>query len=368
METKDVPSQILEPFKKYIDPEFEGFEPDLQFEKFPVFDINLLNQLCLQSIEVMKNNSCLSEIPAPVTIVGDLHGSLIDLLKILRIFEIPPQTKYLFLGDFVDRGPESLNVISIILSFMCLYPQHIFLIRGNHEFSHINHVYGFHQEINQKYNSEELWTQFQQVFNWLPLASIVQNSVFCVHGGLSPLLQDVQQLRELQLPIPNYFQNSMISDLVWSDPVDSVKGFLLNRRGSGQIFGADAVENFLKTNNLKLLIRAHQCTLYGFRAFDNFQGITLFSCSNYCQTIQNKCGVITFKDEREISFYSLDEDSDVDTLPRAIMSLPNDGIGLRRMVRTASRPNLYLPDNNDETRDKPKTMSRSMSVCADLTI
>ena len=224
-------------------------------------------------------------------------------------------------------------------------------------------------------NGEELWALFQNVFSYLPLAAVVAKSVFCVHGGLSPLLNTLDDLRNLVMPIPNYLNNTMISDLVWSDPVDSVKGFQLNHRGSGQIFGQDTVERFLKNNKLKIMIRGHQCTLSGFRPFADLMGITVFSSSNYGVAINNKCGVVTLKEERMVSFYCIEPDSENSLLPRAIMSLPLDGdVGLKRMFRTMSRPELRptpppaTTENNDsqESQVPLSPMIRSMSVIDNL--
>lgn len=373
MEIEQISETILSPFNKYFNKlcdEFEEFT-----ENIPIYDIQTLNSLCHNSIEVLKNRSSLLELTGPIIVVGDIHGNIKDLVKIFHIFGTPPNTKYLFLGDYVDRGAESIAVISLILAFLCLYPDSTYLIRGNHEFSHINRAYGFYEEIRKKYNNEELWLNFQQVFNWLPLAATINNLVFCVHGGLSPLMSSLDDIRKLQLPIANYLQNTMISDLVWSDPNDAVQGFCLNHRGSGQIFGADTVETFLKNNKLALLVRAHQCTIGGIRPFANFSGITLFSSSDYCLAFRNKCGVISIKERNEISFYSLEDDFDCDILPKATMIIPNDGsVGLRRLTRTLSKPNLanILANVNSNEKEKskitvqPKTMSRSVSVNSDL--
>ncbi|OHS96987.1 Ser/Thr protein phosphatase [Tritrichomonas foetus] len=308
---------------------------------YPTFDQQIIFDLLALTIDKLKTGKALIEISHPITIVGDLHGNLADLIKILHIFGTPPSKKYIFLGDFVDRGKYSLAVISLILAYMLKYEDCVYVIRGNHEFMHINRAYGFFDEIMATYRNEEMWIKFQEVFSWFPLAATISQAVFCVHGGLSPLLQDLDTLRELPMPIPNYLTNSMISDLVWSDPVDTVKGFQLNHRGSGQIFGPDVVEQFLRNNKLKLMVRGHQCTLSGFRAFADFMGITVFSSSNYCSAIQNKCGVVTLNSERTISFFSIEIESDYGCLPRAVMSLPVDGdVGLKRIFRTISRPDF----------------------------
>jgi diadenosine tetraphosphatase ApaH/serine/threonine PP2A family protein phosphatase len=302
-------------------------------------------------------------IASPVVVVGDLHGSLLDFLRILQGFGPPPETCYLFLGDYVDRGPHSIAVICLVLSFFCKFPSQLFFFRGNHEFSQINRVYGFRDEIMLKYRSDVLWTRFQEAFSWMPLVAIVDRSVFCVHGGLSPLLDTPQVLAEVEMPISDYSGRPLISDLVWSDPIDAMYGFQFNKRGYGKIFGTDEVEDFLRRNNRKFLVRAHQCNQPGFRTFANMMGVTVFSSSNYCNLSDNKCGVLVIKDEKEISFFSIDPESDLSFTPRMIMSLGADGeLGLRRLFRTTSM--VFTDDDDDLVRIPP--VKRSGSITSGL--
>lgn len=357
---------VLETMLPFVRNEDIIIDEDLNL---PILDKEILNNLCTTSIEKMSSFKAIVDIPSPIVLVGDLHGNIHDLLRILRKFGTPPETRYLFLGDYVDRGQYSVLVISFILALLCKYPDHIYVLRGNHEFSHINRAYGFYQEIKLNYNDDGLWIRFQEVFSHIPLAAIVQESVFCVHGGLSPLLTDIETLRNLPMPIANYLSNTMISDLVWSDPADFVVGFKPNPRGSGQIFGSDVLRSFLKANKLKVMVRAHQLTANGYRAFSDFMGITVFSSSNYCRQINNKCGVVVLKDDREMSFFSVEPD--MDSGPGAVMSLPMDGdVGLKRMFRAISKPDLRNiqpgEDNIEEQAPAPAPVRRSMSVFGNL--
>jgi diadenosine tetraphosphatase ApaH/serine/threonine PP2A family protein phosphatase len=141
------------------------------------------------------------------------------------------------------------------------------------------------------YQSNELWSRFQDVFGYLPLAAVVGSQIFCVHGGLSPSLCSLEQISSLTLPIAEHTDNEMVTDLVWSDPADHIDDFAENHRGSGVVFGASAVKTFLAAVGLKLLVRAHQCVPEGFLSFADGYGITIFSSSNYCRLQHNKCGV-----------------------------------------------------------------------------
>jgi diadenosine tetraphosphatase ApaH/serine/threonine PP2A family protein phosphatase len=281
-------------------------------------------------------------------IVGDIHGSIPDLLRIFRKFGPPPENGYLFLGDYVDRGHNSIFVICLILALFVAHPGHVFVLRGNHEFAHINRVYGFLSEARSRYGDDSIWERFQDVFSWMPLAAVISGSVFCVHGGLSPELVTLQTLIDLEMPIPTYFDSPMVSDLVWSDPTDAIAGFQNNRRGSGKVFGPDRVQAFLKRNNLKFLIRAHQCVPIGWRLFANMLGVTLFSSSNYCDISPNKCGVVHFRDDKEMAFFTIDAESDFRG-PPSLWTLPIDGdIGLKRLLRAASRSDLGAAAEKDD--------------------
>jgi diadenosine tetraphosphatase ApaH/serine/threonine PP2A family protein phosphatase len=335
---------------------------------FPTIALDTVDSLIADSVCVLRGFRAVIGVASPVVVVGDLHGSLPDLLRLLQGFGAPPETRYLFLGDYVDRGAHSVAVLCLVLSLMCRFPSHVFLLRGNHEFPHINRVYGFWDEVMLRYKSDVLWSRFQEVFSWMPLAAIIDRSVFCVHGGLSPLLDTPQALAALEMPILNYLERPLISDVVWSDPIDVMYGFQLNNRGSGRLFGPDKVEDFLRRNNMKLLVRAHQCNQPGFRTFANMMGVTIFSSSNYCNLSDNKCGAMVMKSEKEISFFSIDPESDLSFTPRMIMLLGAEGdLGLKRLFRTTSMVFASDDDNDDDLIRMPQ-MKRSGSVTSRLAV
>jgi diadenosine tetraphosphatase ApaH/serine/threonine PP2A family protein phosphatase len=311
---------------------------------FPILTPALISSLLDEAFPLLSTSKAIISVSSPVVIVGDLHGSMLDLLRVFQAFSDPPKSKFLFLGDYVDRGLYSIPVICVLLAYLVQYPTHIYVLRGNHEFSHINRVYGFRDDFIRQFGSDDLWNRFQDLFAFFPLAAIVHESIFCVHGGLSPSLNTLKDLEDLEMPIPNYLACPMVSDLVWSDPNDRCQGFRANSRGSGQMFGPDVIETFLKVNGLKLLIRAHQCVMPGYQIFANMMGVTVFSSSNYCNLRPNKCGVVHLKEDNEISFFALDSESDLGSFPRVIHWLPMDGdIGLKRMLRVSSRPELRAP-------------------------
>lgn len=183
----------------------------------------------------------------------------------MRLFEyggFPPAANYLFLGDYVDRGKQSLETICLLLAYKIRYPDKVFLLRGNHEDAKINRIYGFYDECKRRFNIR-LWKIFTDCFNCLPIAAIIDHKIMCMHGGLSPELETLDQIKNIQRPteIPD---NGLLCDLLWSDPDPNVEGWGDSDRGVSCTFGADIVAEFLERNDLDLICRAHQVNIYLF--------------------------------------------------------------------------------------------------------
>ena len=172
------------------------------------------------------NQPILLEIGPNLNICGDIHGQFYDLLQLFELGGYPPDKNYLFLGDYVDRGKQSIETICILLAYKIKYPENFFLLRGNHECSSVNRVYGFFDECKRRY-SIKLWKTFTDCFNCLPIAAIIDDSIFCCHGGLSPDLNFVSQIKEIIRPtdVPEY---GMLCDILWSDPNKNNKGSEFN--------------------------------------------------------------------------------------------------------------------------------------------
>lgn len=177
----------------------------------------------------------------------------------MRLFEYggyPPAANYLFLGDYVDRGKQSLETICLLLAYKIRYPDKVFLLRGNHEDAKINRIYGFYDECKRRFNVR-LWKIFTDCFNCLPVAALIDEKIICMHGGLSPELKQLDQIKEIERPteIPD---NGLLCDLLWSDPDPRIEGWADSDRGVSCTFGADAVAEFLEKNELDLICRGHQ--------------------------------------------------------------------------------------------------------------
>lgn len=262
-----------------------------------------IKQLCFVSRDVFLRQPNLLELEAPVKVCGDIHGQYSDLLRIFEFSGFPPRSNYLFLGDYVDRGKQSLETICLLLAYKIKYPQNFFLLRGNHECASVNRIYGFYDECKRRFNVK-LWKIFTDCFNCLPVAALIDDKILCMHGGLSPDLNNLNQIRRLPRPadVPD---EGLLCDLLWSDPSKDIRGWGPNDRGVSYTFGPDRVTDFLKRLDLDLICRAHQVVEDGYEFFANKQLVTIFSAPNYCGEDNNAGAVMTIDENLMCSFQIL---------------------------------------------------------------
>jgi serine/threonine-protein phosphatase PP1 catalytic subunit len=246
----------------------------------------------------------LLELSAPITVVGDIHGQFLDLVRIFDQLQYPPDVPYLFLGDYIDRGKNSIECVCLLLAYKAQYPDYIFLLRGNHECSAVNRPYGFYDDVI-KYFNQQVYKVFSDVFDCLPLAAIVSERVFCIHGGLSPELTSLDEIRDRDRPseIP---EDGLYADLLWADPnlrPDPEK-YDTNERGTGVVFSLEAVREFLLINQLQFIARAHQAVQegYDFPFAGDPQLVTVFSAPNYGGIFGNKAAVMVLDEDAKPTF------------------------------------------------------------------
>lgn len=261
--------------------------------------------------KILSKEPNLIEVPAPVIICGDIHGQYFDLMKLFEIGGDPASTPYLFLGDYVDRGYFSIECLLYLYTLKINYPNHIWLLRGNHESKHLTSYFTFKTECLHKYSSK-IFDYACTSFNALPLAALMNKQYFCVHGGISPELQHFNDVNE---KIPNRFKEipskGLMCDLVWADPMenydeedaDSHELFKFNdSRGCSYAFSYKASCKFLENTGLLSIIRAHEAQDQGYRMYRNTPKlgfpslITMFSAPNYLDTYRNKAAILKFGD------------------------------------------------------------------------
>ncbi|PRP81839.1 serine/threonine-protein phosphatase 4 catalytic subunit [Planoprotostelium fungivorum] len=256
--------------------------------------------LCTKAREILIEESNVQRVDSPVTICGDIHGQFYDLKELFKVGGECPDTNYLFLGDFVDRGFYSVETFLLLLALKVRYPDRITLIRGNHESRQITQVYGFYDECLRKYGSVNVWRYCTEIFDYLSLSALIDEKIFCVHGGLSPNINTLDQIRAIdrKQEVPH---DGAMCDLLWSDP-DEIDGWGLSPRGAGYLFGGDVVNMFNTQNKLELICRAHQLVMEGYKLMFNETLATVWSAPNYCYRCGNVAAILELDEHLNKNF------------------------------------------------------------------
>ena len=234
-----------------------------------------VRRLCEKAREVLQDESNVQPVKCPVTVCGDIHGQFHDLMELFKIGGPNPDTNYLFMGDYVDRGYFSVETVTLLVALKIRYPQRITILRGNHESRQITQVYGFYDECLRKYGNANVWKYFTDLFDFLPLTALIDNQIFCLHGGLSPSIDTLDNIRALDR-IQEVPHEGPMCDLLWSDPDDRC-GWGISPRGAGYTFGQDISEAFNHNNGLTLVARAHQLVMEGYNWSQDRNVVTIFS-------------------------------------------------------------------------------------------
>ncbi|OHT09412.1 Serine/threonine-protein phosphatase 4 catalytic subunit [Tritrichomonas foetus] len=279
---------------------------------------SVLVSICLKLKDILVREPNVLYLSSPITVVGDIHGQMLDLFKLFRKSgEVYDHNKYVFLGDYVDRGYCSIETFAYLALLKIQFPDRIYLLRGNHESRQVNQMYGLFNDCMQIYGHAGIWFLFNDVFDLLPISAVIDNDIYCVHGGLSPEIKrigklntDIQRCQELP-------QSGAFADLCWSDP-DDVARFVPNRRGAGYIFGPNEVKNFLRINKLKFVARSHQLSMPGYTWLFDKQLVTVWSAPNYMYRSGNKASVMKIANGEEPDFLVFKEDEKSSIKPEDI--------------------------------------------------
>ena len=279
------------------------------------FNINskVIIKLCDIVLSIFRNEPNVLYLDAPLYVFGDIHGQFSDLIHFLEMTGLPPNNKFLFLGDYVDRGNNSIEVCCLLFALKIMYPENIYLLRGNHECPVINQMYGLLDECETRFGADlgtdngnngigrMVFDKINEVLCALPLAAIINKKIFCVHGGISPHLNKISDIDNINRFI-NIPDEGLICDLMWSDPSIMNNLWGVNSRGISCTYNIQAINNFLKNNKLQLICRAHQLVSEGYKFFGNNKLITVFSAPNYCGNCGNDGSVMKINENLICSF------------------------------------------------------------------
>lgn len=279
-----------------------------------------LRMVCERVKEILIEESNVQPVSAPVTVCGDIHGQFYDLLELFRAGGEIPKTNYIFIGDFVDRGYNSVETFELLLCLKLKYPANITLLRGNHESRQITLVYGFFDEIVRKYGNANPWKYCTDVFDYLGLAAIIEGKILCIHGGLSPDIKTLDNIRtiERKIEIPH---DGPFCDLMWSDPED-IETWQMSPRGAGWLFGSKVTKEFNHLNGLELVCRAHQLVQEGYKYwFPEKSLVTVWSAPNYCYRCGNVAAILAINEdlEREYKIFNAVPESSKSVNPRNVL-------------------------------------------------
>ncbi|KAK3938786.1 hypothetical protein QBC46DRAFT_365238 [Diplogelasinospora grovesii] len=263
-----------------------------------------VQRLCEKAREVLQEESNVQPVKCPVTVCGDIHGQFHDLMELFKIGGPNPDTNYLFMGDYVDRGYYSVETVTLLVALKIRYPQRITILRGNHESRQITQVYGFYDECLRKYGNANVWKYFTDLFDYLPLTALIDNQIFCLHGGLSPSIDTLDNIRALDR-IQEVPHEGPMCDLLWSDPDDRC-GWGISPRGAGYTFGQDISEAFNHNNGLTLIARAHQLVMDGYNWSQDRNVVTIFSAPNYCYRCGNQAAIMEIDEHLKYTFLQFD--------------------------------------------------------------
>lgn len=247
-------------------------------------------KLCEKAIELLTKLPNSVSINPPVTVCGDIHGQFFDLLEIFEISGQCPDTNYIFLGDYVNKGYLSVETFLLLITLNIRYPNKITLLRGGHEDIEMSKAHGFYDEVIRKYDDVIIWKKFNEVFDVLPLTAVIGGRIFCVHGGLSPIVKTIDRLQNLYRKKPISCMD-IINDLMWSEP-ENVQGFHRATHGPGYYFGENDVDEFNRINKVNLILRSSQLALDGYREWFNGKLFTVWSAPNYCYRPRNDAAIV----------------------------------------------------------------------------
>ncbi len=258
--------------------------------KISELKFHYISQILRKAEEIFKEEKLLLEFnlddsKSEIYVIGDIHGNLDTLLRLIEIIGNKNPEHVIFLGDIVDRGIEQLECLILILALKIRYPHKYYLLKGNHETLEMNQYYGFFQEFMSKFNDQKKFDEILTVYNALPFCALINKSILCLHGGIPEDIEILRKLRGLKSKDFALVFKSIaksLKQIMWNDPKSGLKGFSESFRGPGiKFFEEDVFDSFMKEYNLKYLIRSHEIFPEGYRWFFKKRLLSIFSSANY---------------------------------------------------------------------------------------
>lgn len=261
-------------------------------------------QICKAVIDIFKSEDSLLKVKGPINVAGDIHGQFHDLLRLLNCCGHPDKARFLFMGDYVDRGKQSLETICLLFLYKIRYPQNIYLLRGNHESASVNKVYGFYDECKKRV-TVKAWKHFCDAFTYMPFSALIESRILVTHGGLGPELVNIEDINKIKRPceVPD---EGLACDLLWADPLEGQEtDFAFNERGVSFTFSSNYCQKFVSENDLDLICRAHQVVEEGFEFFADQNLVTVFTAPNYMGEFDNNGAIMCVDKDLMCSFHIL---------------------------------------------------------------
>ena len=291
--------------QEFIDDMIQRFKDGKKIHRKYVYQIILAVKNIVHAEPTMPEVSV--EKDEKITVCGDTHGQFFDLMELFRLAGAPSNTHaYLFNGDFVDRGSWSTEIALTLYAYKWLRPDKFFLNRGNHETDDMNRMYGFEGECKAKY-SERVFKLFSESFSSLPLATLIGQKYFVLHGGLfsddNITLDDVRKLDRHAQRQPG--QSGLMMEMLWTDPQDA-PGRGPSKRGVGLQFGPDVTKRFCERNGLEAVIRSHEVRMEGYSEEHDKRCVTVFSAPKYCDSTENKGAFINIGSDYKLEYTKFD--------------------------------------------------------------
>ena len=339
---------------------------------------NFVFDICDRATSMFSYDPIVLGISSPIVTVGDLHGHYLDLLRIMQVCGHPQSTKYIFLGDIVDRGEFSLETIIMIFLMKICYPTNVFVIRGNHEFDQLASKYGFLTEVLTEYQDRNVYNAFLKAFSQMPIAAVIDEVTICVHGGIGPGIVDIDTIRAIKRPIDAFSQDYTAS-LFWSDPNPTINDYQPSPRGTGFLFGKENLLDFLENSNAVRIVRGHEYVQEGYYTCFDDRVVTIFSASNYCGTMNNESAVLIMEPngEDEIkrfpplayikrSHAKITKDNDIKSTQAIGSSMSAGSVMLKSPLNPSKHRNHVTPALHrlQELNQKQMKMNQSLSLCS----